>query len=563
LEDLGLDAAPAVTQLIPLLKSREAGTPAAVADALGAIGKDAAPAIPKLVERLGEGELPRFSTELPVSDVGVHAAFALGRIGKDAVPLLVPCLTDKRSEVRSNAACALDLIGPDAEGAVAPLIELLKDRDWLVRQCAAEALGNIRSEPQQTIPALVESLRNDTNFNVRRVAAIALGEFRPATPAAVEGLIHALHDKKGDVQHEATQALAKLGAEAAPAVPSLSKMLRSREMYVEGHPGIFQPVAQSAARALGAIGPLAKEAMPAIIDVIGDLKGTFDVIGSTEDNREVRAEAAVAAARIDPQSDELVRALSRSLKEDDLIRNKVAVALALIGGRAKGAVAFLTDLAESDSRDALSCACAVVVIEPDNSSAVQTMVESMSRESGAVDDVDWTLLRTALAKGGARSRSAIPVLIKMVEDESLDQENAARALGSFGSDAEDAIPALLDLLDDRSESLRQAAVAALQQIASERSVPLLAALKNSDPVVRSGVVEVLGHFPCAVPLITERLNDLSARVRMAALLSLAKLEGSAAPAIPAVRRLLQEDSRTIREAAAFTLKKVEQVTTPQ
>jgi HEAT repeat protein len=303
--------------------------------------------------------------------------------------------------------------------------------------------------------------------------------------------------------------------------------------------------------------------MPAIIDVIGDLKGTFDVIGATEDNREVRAEAAVAAARIDPQSDELVRALSRSLKEDELIRNKVAVALALIDCRAEDAVPFLAELAKLDSRDALNCACAVVVIEPDNSSAVQTMLDSMSRESGLADDNDWALLRTALAKGGARSRSAIPVLIKMVEDESLDQENAARALGSFGADAQSAVPALLDLLHDTSENLRRAAVAALQQIASERSASLLAALKNSNPDVRSGVVEVLGHFPCAVPLITEILNDGSARVRLAALLSLAKLEGHAAPAVPAVRRLLQDDSRTIREAAAFTLQKIEQGAIPQ
>jgi HEAT repeat protein len=372
-----------------------------------------------------------------------------------------------------------------------------------------------------------------------------------------------LHAKEGGVQHEAAQALAKLGAEAAPAVPSLAKMLRSREMYVEGHPGIFRPVAQTAVRALGAIGPLAKEAMPAIIDLIGDTKGTFDVIGVAQDNREVRAEAAVAAARIDPQSDELIRVLGRSLQADELIRNKVAVALALIGCRAKSAVPFLAEFAKLDSYDALSCACAVVVIEPDNSSAVQTMLDSISRESGAIDNVDGTLLRTALAKGGARSRSAIPVLIKMVEDESLDQENAARALGSFGADAQSAVPALLELLRDRSEALRQVAITTLQQIASERSAPLMAALKHSNRDVRSGAVDVLGHFPCAMPLITEMLNDDSARVRLAALLSLAKLEGHAAPAVPAVRRLLQDDSRTIREAAAFTLQKVEQGTTPQ
>jgi HEAT repeat protein len=180
LQDLGLDAAPAVPRLIQLLDARDDGARVA-ADTLGAVGKDATAAIPKLIEQLGEGELPRISTELPVTDVGVHAAFALGKMGPDAVPLLIPCLADERSAVRSNAACALSIIGPDAKSAVTSLVGQLQDRDWLVRQCAAEALGKIPSEPQQAIPGLIGSLK-DRNFNVRRTASSALGAIRPITP---------------------------------------------------------------------------------------------------------------------------------------------------------------------------------------------------------------------------------------------------------------------------------------------------------------------------------------------------------------------------------------------
>ena len=107
LQDLGLDAAPAVPRLIQLLAAHDDGARVA-ADTLGAVGKDATAAIPKLIEQLGEGELPRISTELPVTDVGVHAAFALGKMGPDAVPLLIPCLADERSAVRSNAARLID-----------------------------------------------------------------------------------------------------------------------------------------------------------------------------------------------------------------------------------------------------------------------------------------------------------------------------------------------------------------------------------------------------------------------------------------------------------------------
>ena len=63
LEELGLDAAPAVPRLIRLLDDPDKETRAAAADTLGFIGKDATTAIPKLIELLDEGELPRVSTE--------------------------------------------------------------------------------------------------------------------------------------------------------------------------------------------------------------------------------------------------------------------------------------------------------------------------------------------------------------------------------------------------------------------------------------------------------------------------------------------------------------------
>lgn len=563
LEEMGLDAAPAVPQLIGLLDNRDEAVCAAAADALGVIGKDATAAIPKLVERLGEGELPRISTELRVTDVGVHASWALGKMGKDAVEFLMPCLTDKRSAVRSNAACALHFIGPDAKDAVMPLIGRLKDRDWLVRQCAAEALGRIGSKPDQTIPSLVASLK-DRNLNVRRAAVASLGAIRPTTPAAVEALTSALKDHEGNVQHKAAEALAGLGTEAVPAVPALADALKSRELYVEGHPGVFLPVAGTVARALGAIGPPAKSAIPALLDLIRDTKGTFGGI-LAQDNREARGEAAIAVARIDPQSDDVVLVLGRSLRNDEWIRGQVAIALALIGPKARSTVPTLVHFADPNdlSQETLICACAAVAIEPDDPAAVRRMLGCFSPESIALNDDEWSLLRTALARAGSASRPAIPALIEKLEDAYGDREFVVRTLAIFGPEADSAVPALLDLLTRRWEHPRQEAIEALQQIASEKSAALLAALKSPDVNVRAGAVEVLARYPSALHLVTEALDDPSARVRLAALVSLAKVESNAAPAIPQIKKLLQSDSRTLREAAAITLQKVEQHATPQ
>lgn len=567
LEDLGLDAAPAVPQLVQLLDAPDEATRAAAADTLGAIGKDATAAIPKLIKLLGDGELPRISTELPVTDVGVHAAMALGKMGKDAVAPLIPCLKSERSTVRSNAACALWEIGSDAKRAVTALIGQLKDRDWLVRQCAVEALGSIRSEPDQTILALAESLK-DENFNVRRMAAAALGEIRPTTPAAVEALTRALHDKEGNVQHQAAEALAVLGTDAVQAVPALAEMLKSRASYIEGHPGWCVPVAATAARALGTVGPPARGAMPALLDLIRDRTGTYEEFRPDDkcDNRVARGQAAIAAARIDPQSDDWIAVLGESLKEDDWIRGEVAVALALVGPKAKSLVPSLIRLTtrNSPSRDDLILASAAVAIEPDNLLAVEAMFGHLPILTNfGLDDEEWNLLRTALMGAGARSRSAIPILTELAQDSSRDQENASRTLAAFGPQAQSAIPALLDLLARRWEQPRQGAIAALQQIASEKSAPLLAALKHPNAYVRSGVVDVLGHFPAAIPVVTEALNDPSARVRLVALQTLAGFKGLAKPAIPRIRGLLQADSRTIREAAAVAIQEIEEHRPPR
>ena len=268
--------------------------------------------------------------------------------------------------------------------------------------------------------------------------ASALGAIRPITPAAVDALARTLHDKHAAVQHEAAKALGKLGRDAVPAVPTLADMLKSRAMYVRGHPGECRPVAETAAQALGAIGPSAKSAMPALLGLLRDGNGRFERFGPDDkcDNYEARGEAAIAAARIDPQSDELLHALGQSLQDDAWIRGEVAVALALIGRKAQGQVPSLLRFARpnSESGYALTCACAAVVIESENSATLDKMLAPvqmneclplLSRLSG---DEDWALLRTALRRAGGFSRPAILILNKMLEDPWANRQDAARAL---------------------------------------------------------------------------------------------------------------------------------------
>ncbi|NLS92757.1 MAG: HEAT repeat domain-containing protein [Planctomycetaceae bacterium] len=560
MRDFGLDAAPAVPQLIRLLDASDESTRDDAAELLGAIGKDAAPAVPKLIEKLAEPEPHRFAVEVPVTDVGLSAAVALGAIGEDALEPLVDSLRDQRPRVRELAAFALGKMGPDAREAVASLVDRLDDVEAPVRREATCSLGKIGSDAGDSVAALVQTLTDEDDF-VRATAAEALGFIRPTSPVAVEGLIAALHDKEGDVQHEAARTMGELGEQAAPATAALAEMLSSRGGYRYSHPVQYRPLAGTAARALGAIGPQAEQAMPALLQLIKDASGSFDRFGPDDhvDNYQARGEAAVAAARIDPQSDDLLDVLGQSLEVDDRIRGQVAVALALLGPKAKDLVPSLLRFTETlpAFSSQLSCACTAVVLEPDNSAAVQTMIDLISPDSSPYHEEEWDLLRTAIAKAGERARPAIPALVVLLRDSSEDQSNAARTLAVFGSQAEAATPAFLDLLDNQWDHPRKKAIAAFQQITSEKSPLLLAALEDPNAQVRSGVVEVLGKFPGAVPVLIEALGDPSLRVQLAALNALTGLKESARPAIPKITDLLKADSRTIREAAGLALKEIQ------
>ena len=90
------------------------------------------------------------------------------------------------------------------------LVEALKDKEWTVRQSAAEALGKIGPKAEAAVPALAEALK-DKNSVVRRIAAQALAQIGlPAVPA----LAKALQDKETDIRLLAAVALGQMGLEA-------------------------------------------------------------------------------------------------------------------------------------------------------------------------------------------------------------------------------------------------------------------------------------------------------------------------------------------------------------
>jgi HEAT repeat protein len=147
--------------------------------ALGAVGKAAAPAQPKLILCLNDLERARLIRET--------AALALGRIGigPGVLKALVGGLKDKSSGLREASAKALGILGPAAGKAAPALGAALSHRDAMTRWRAAQALGAIGPKAKSAGSQLTQAMQKDVGRDIRGAAAEALGKLgdRAALPA--------------------------------------------------------------------------------------------------------------------------------------------------------------------------------------------------------------------------------------------------------------------------------------------------------------------------------------------------------------------------------------------
>ena len=172
----------------------------AVAD-IARLGAGAVPAIPSLVELLGDDN----------EAVALNAAYALAHAGEAGVAPLVAamqgndgenvddarCFIDEgqKSElemVARNAAHGLVAVGPPALPA---LLECARDGGPRVRKYALFALGELDTDAPEVIDALVAGCA-DEDPAVRLNAVEGLG-LKKGTPATAEALAGALFDRDG------------------------------------------------------------------------------------------------------------------------------------------------------------------------------------------------------------------------------------------------------------------------------------------------------------------------------------------------------------------------------
>jgi HEAT repeat protein len=264
----------------------------------------------------------------------LNAFQQLSRFGPKAaaaVPALIDYLNDPSARYRLNAANVLAAIGPAAKDAVPTLIALLKDSKYTGRANAVSALGEIGPAAKDAVPALIEALKEDDR-GVSGNAPRALGLIGPAAKAAIPLLERALQDSDRRFRMQAAAYLWRIDtAFISVSVPIMIEAIENPPRD-SGNPSFYL------SKALGDIGPPAKEALPVLRQVF-DRPDDFG-----------RWTAASALCRIDPtQVGAILPQMIRALEdEDNSSRGGVAYGLGEMGPLAVSAIPALTAALKAD-----------------------------------------------------------------------------------------------------------------------------------------------------------------------------------------------------------------------
>jgi HEAT repeat protein len=206
-------------------------------------------------------------------------------------------------------------------------------------------------------------------------------------------------------------------------------------------------IRRNAAGSLGALGPLAKPAVPALLKALGDADDL------------VRDRVTRALGQIGFPERDVTAGLLRSLRDPVTFVRHTAISQISFGGTIPpDALPVLHELTKDSDRQIAQLATNALARE-EHPIQVSTLLMSLN----SVGSRAYTLGQ--LAKLGPRAVEAVPSLIPLLTAEQpLDRYLAAITLEAIGPAAKEAEPSLRRALDDQEPVVREAATDALRAI---------------------------------------------------------------------------------------------------
>lgn len=384
--------------------------------------------------------VPLLSDE--VASVRSWAALALSRFRERAVAAVRPVLKQPLTRAQEAACRALALIGPAALPAAPDLGPLLRETNEALRTAANRVLDQVSGDIKAEVEPLLRLLRRDNRAYQEWAARMLKPYGERVLPLLMREMGEGEENYDDDQIWGATEGLARLGEQAAPAVPLILRILEAEDTEPE--------LRERLGVALSQVGV---PAIPALIDALNHA------------NPEVRLGAIDALSRLGPAASEAVPGLIELMHRETSpgVQRFIAEALADIGDAGIIAVAEALSRAH-DPEAAARLAQAIGVIGAKSKPGLPALRQALSAEDPVVRrEALWAIRRVGLpAENPAELLDALADAIADLDPRV--HELAPFTLGSFGTASVPTFPKLLKFYEHSESAVRRSAILAVGEI---------------------------------------------------------------------------------------------------
>jgi HEAT repeat protein len=431
------------------------------------------------------------------------------------------------------------------------------------------------------------------------VASLAMAKDAKQKEKLTEA-IQALSTGDDAAKEAATEALAMMGADAAPAVPALTAALASESPMVRAHAAIAlarigepargaaanlarlivdknSKVRRAALLALRAIKPDRSVTLPIISKALADAEpatrihalhsiasmgeAAMPALLKALDHPEARYWAILVIGELGPKAKLAVPQLTKLLRDESVqIRREAVMALGAIGKDAAPAVpGMIAALNDQTASVRFGAAYALGILGPDAKTAIPPLTAALNGDDEFMRvEAAWALARIK-EKDPAAMDTAVKVLTAGITSKDNAVKRASvRALLDLRPGPAKVLPALKTAFDAADPTVVNEALGAIAEAGDVAIPAILAAMKIKE--ARGHAVVILDQMdadgPKVVEALLEALGDDRADIRAEICFALAGIGPKAAAATPALVKLLSDDSERVRYGATFALGKI-------
>lgn len=402
---------------------------------------------------------------------------------------------------------------------------------------------------------------SSAELSERRDAAYALAKLGADAFPAIDALVEGLRDRDDQVWMQCAMAVARLGPDGICAVDALVNSLGDDDL-------------QHRYRAAWAISRIGPQAIPALIKAAADASSrrraaAFDAMGwmpenadrlveslrqgLRDDRTEVRQQAATSLARI---GDPVASALGEALDSEDQVVRSIAA-----GGLAK-------------TRSADSYRDRLIALLNDEDAGVRAAAIMAAAKTNAADEQKIQMIIQALidpdtkVRGGgvlalrglpdSLSREMVSHLAQQLEsDDQHVRDCVAFAIGTMGRRGEPAVDALIAALKDNSEqdaSSEPSPISEALRRIGTAAVPALLREATGSQDSQDKLAKALAQIgPAATEPLIAALQNETGRVRAIAAQAIGQMRSIPAIAVQPLANCLQVDDPELRAAASAAL----------